>query len=163
VNIEERRAFVAAHRTAVFGYPRAEHGPSMSILYYAMDGEDILIGTMAERHKAKAVRRDPRISLCVLDEQWPPSYLVLYCTATIEDDLEATVDLGMRVMAIMAGEEMPTSRRAAVERMVRDEDRVVIRLKPYMTFESPPRHVYKPDDVETLTHPAGATLPWTQP
>jgi hypothetical protein len=33
-------------------------------------------------------------------------------------------------------------------------------LTPYMTFESPPRHVYKPDDVKGLTHDLGNSLPW---
>ena len=34
-----------------------------------MEGDEILVSTMAERDKAKAIRRDPRISLCVLDEK----------------------------------------------------------------------------------------------
>jgi hypothetical protein len=36
----------------------------------------------------------------------------------------------------------------------------MLRLTPYMTFESPPRHVYKPDDVKGLTHDLGTSLPW---
>jgi Pyridoxamine 5'-phosphate oxidase len=74
-----RRAFVAEHRTAVFGYPRRDHGPSMSVVYYVMDSEDrILVSTMRERGKAKAVARNSRVSLCVLDEQWPLTYLLVY-------------------------------------------------------------------------------------
>lgn len=34
------------------------------------------------------------------------------------------------------------------------------RVTPYMTFETPPRHVYKPDDVVGLTHWMGSSLPW---
>ena len=37
---------------------------------------------------------------------------------------------------------------------------MVVRIKPDYTFESPPRHVYNPDDVETLTHDYGASIPW---
>ena len=37
------------------------------------------------------------------------------------------------------------------------------RITPYMTFESPPRHVYKPDDVKGLTHGLGTSLPWDAP
>ena len=60
-----RRAFVAEHRTAVFGYPRRDHGPSMSVVYYVMDGDDrILVSTMRDRGKAKAVARNPKVSLC---------------------------------------------------------------------------------------------------
>jgi len=78
----ERREFVRAHRTAIFGYGRKEHGPSMSVVYYVMDGDDLLVSTMAGRGKAKAVRRNGRVSLCVLDEQWPPTYLLVYADAS---------------------------------------------------------------------------------
>ena len=65
-----RRAFVHAHRTAIFGYPRKQDGPSMSVVYYVMDGEDgILVSTMRDRSKAKAVVAHPKVSLCILDEQ----------------------------------------------------------------------------------------------
>ena len=70
MNIEERKNFVEVHRTAVFGYNRKEDGPSLSVVYDVMDGDDILISTMLERGKAKAVRRNPKVSLCVLDEKW---------------------------------------------------------------------------------------------
>jgi len=41
------------------------------------------------------------------------------------------------------------------------ENRVVLRLTPYATFETPPRHVYSADDVnENLTHELGTSLPW---
>jgi nitroimidazol reductase NimA-like FMN-containing flavoprotein (pyridoxamine 5'-phosphate oxidase superfamily) len=50
---EERREFVRAHRTAIFGYGRREQGPSMTVVYYVMDGDDILVSTMAGRGKAR--------------------------------------------------------------------------------------------------------------
>ncbi len=160
MNAHERREFVQAHRTAIFGYGRREHGPAMTVVYYVMDGDDILVSTMAERAKAKAVARNPNVSLCVLDEQWPPTYLLVYGTARIVTDFEAVVDLGMRIMGLMAQQPMPESQRPDVaERAVR-EKRVVLRITPYITFESPPRHVYKPDDVKGLTHDLGTSLPW---
>ncbi len=72
MDASERREFVKSHRTAVFGYQRKAHGPAMSIVYYVMDGDDILVSTMAARGKAGAVRRDSKVSLCVLDEQCHP-------------------------------------------------------------------------------------------
>ncbi len=58
----ERREFVRTHRTAVFGYGRRHDGPSMTVIYYVMDGDDILVSTMAGRGKAKAVRRNPKVA-----------------------------------------------------------------------------------------------------
>ena len=83
MNGTERREFVRNHRTAVFGYGREAHGPSMSCVYYTMDGDDILVSTMLGRAKARAVRRNPKISLCILDENWPPTYLLVYGDAVI--------------------------------------------------------------------------------
>ena len=110
---EERRKFVREHRTAILGYPRKHDGPAMSIVYYVMEGEEILISTMAERAKAKAVARSPKVSLCVLDEQWPPSYLQVYCDATLDTDFDRVVDVMMSIAGVMAGNPMPDDVRLA--------------------------------------------------
>ena len=75
---EARKEFVKRNRTCVFGYERKDAAPSMSIVYYTMDGDDLLISTMAGRAKARAVERLGRVSLCILDEQWPLTYIVVY-------------------------------------------------------------------------------------
>jgi len=160
MNIEERRTFVEAHRTGIFGYNRRMDGPSMSFVYYVMDGDDILISTMLERGKAKAVHRNPKVSLCVLDEKWPLTYLLVYCDAAIETDIESATDMLMRIAGLMAGEPMGESVRPNLKRVAVDEKRVVLRLKPYQTFETPPRHVSKPEDTKNLTHWLGSPLPW---
>ena len=160
MNAEERRKFVRTHRTAIFGYNRNNDGPSMSVVYYMMDSDDILVSTMLERGKAKAVFRNPKVSLCVLDEKWPLTYLLVYCTAAVETDVEAATEMLMRIAGLMAGQAMPESVRGNMKRMAVEEKRVVLRLKPYQTFETPPRHVNKPEDTETLTHWLGSILPW---
>lgn len=160
MNAEERREFVRSHRTAIFGYGRRDHGPAMTAVYDVMDGADILVSTMAARAKAKAVARNPKVSLCVLDEKWPPTYILVFGTAKIVTDFEAVVDRLMRIMALMAERAMPDATREHVEEMARREDRIILRVTPYMTFETPPRHVYKPDDVKGLTHWLGSSLPW---
>ena len=156
----ERREFVRGHRVAVFGYNRRRHGPAMTIVYYVMDGDDILVSTMAARAKARAVQRDPHVSLCVLDEQWPPSYLLVYGTARIVTEFERVVDLRMRIAGLMAEQPIPESHRPHIADSTRREQRIILRVSPYQTFESPPRHVYTPEDVKGLTHDLGTSLPW---
>ena len=156
----ERREFVRSHRTAVFGYQRKAHGPAMSIVYYVMDGEDILVSTMAARGKAGAVRRDSKVSLCVLDEQWPPTYVVVYCDAKVETEETAVVDLMMRIAGVMAGNPMPEAVRPMIAEGARRENRVVLRLRPYATFYTPPRHVNSAADLPTLTHEVSASIAW---
>ena len=160
MNAQERREFVRSHRTAIFGYGRRDHGPAMTVVYYVMDGDDLLVSTMAERAKARAVARNPKVSLCVLDEKWPPTYLLVYGNATIVTDFDAVVDLRMRIAGLMAGQPIPESHRPHVAETTRREKRVMLRITPHMTFESPPRHVYRPDDVKGLTHGLGTSLPW---
>ena len=161
MNRDERREFVRKHRTAVFGYGRKHDGPAQSIVYYVMDGDDILVSTMGARAKAKAVERHGKVSLCVLDEQWPPTYLVVYCNAVVETDPPAVVDLMMRIAGVMAGKPMPDAVRPLVEEGARREGRVVLRLRPYQTFHSPPKHVHDASDVnEKLLHDLGDSLPW---
>lgn len=158
---EQRREFVRSHRTAVFAYGRKNDGPAQSIVYYVMDGDDILVSTMAARAKAKAVARLGKVSLCVLDEKWPPSYVVVYCDATVETEPAAVVDLMMRIAGVMAGKPMPESVRPLVEEGALREGRVVLRLRPYRTFHSPPKHVHDEGDVnEKLLHGLGDSQPW---
>jgi hypothetical protein len=116
---------------------------------------------MGTHAKAKAVERLGVVSLCVLDEQWPPSYLVVYCRAKLETEPRAVVDLMMRIAGVMAGKPMPETVRPLVEEGARREGRVVVRLTPYATFHSPPRHVHDANDVgEKLLHDLGNSLPW---
>lgn len=158
---EKRRSFVREHRTAVFGYPRKQHGPSMSVVYYVMEGEErILVSTMRDRGKARAVSGNPNVGLCVLNEQWPLSYLQVFCTAELDPDLDNATDLMMRISGVMAGHEMPESARPDVEDMVRREHRVVLQLSPYATFQTPPRHVHQAADLKGLTHWTSTSLPW---
>ncbi len=36
----------------------------------------------------------------------------------------------------------------------------MLRATPYATFETPPRHVYQPSDVDTLSHFIGTSMDW---
>lgn len=132
----------------------------MTVVYYVMDGDDLLISTMAARGKPRAVERDGRVSLCVLDESWPVTYLQVYGQAAVERDRELAVDVLTRVIALMADQPVPAGRRPQIEQMVDDEQRVVIRVTPYATFETPPRHVWQMSDIDTLTHHTSTSMPW---
>ena len=164
MNREERREFVESHRTALFGYNRRQDGPAMTVVYYVVDGDDLLVSTMADRAKAKAVKRSQKVSLCVLIETWPFTYLQVYCDAKVEKDFETNVDVAMRIAGVMAGKPMPDEVRPLVAEGVSREDRVVLRLKPYATFETPSRHVNDASDInednKNLIHGLGQNLPW---
>jgi hypothetical protein len=157
----ERREFVRTHRTCVYGYRRKHDGPAMSIVYYIPTDEDeILVSTMAGRGKARAVEREGKVSICVLDERWPFTYLQVYADAVIERDRELVVDVMMAVAGRMSGQSLGDEARPYVEEMGVKEDRVVLRCRPYATFAQPPRHLHRNDQEERVTHWLSAAVPW---
>jgi hypothetical protein len=50
--------------------------------------------------------------------------------------------------------------RPFVEAMANEEDRVVVRCRPYETFAQPPRHLHRNDQEEQITHWVSGTVPW---
>jgi len=157
----ERRLFVETHRTCVFGYGRRSDGPAMSVVYYIpAENGDLLVATMGDRAKAKAVARNGKVSLCVLDETWPFAYLQVYCDAAIDPDGETLVDVMMAVAERMSGETLGPELRPMVKALGDEEGRVLVRCRPYATFVTPPRHLHRNDQEERLTHWVSASMPW---
>lgn len=160
----ERRAFVNTHRTCVFGYARRDDGPAMSVVYYIPTDEgDLLVATMGERAKAKAAARLGKVSLLVLDEQFPVGYLQVYCDVEVERDPDVVVDVMMAVAGRMSGEALGEDARPFVAQMAEDEGRVVLRCRPYATFATPPRHLHSNDQEEAVTHWLSGSVPWDAP
>ena len=91
-----------------------------------------------------------------------PLNLLLSQANTYEQSLrnEQRLELLIKICELMAEQPMPEPERVELRKLAEEESRVVIRIKPEATFESPPRHVYTPDDVETLSHGYGASIPW---
>jgi len=160
----ERRTFVRTHRTCVLGYGRRADGPAMSIVYYVpTDDDELLVATMGGRAKAKAVARNGKVSLCVLDETWPFTYLQVYCDAVVETDATVVVDVMMAVAGRMSGESLGEDARPFVAAMAEEENRVVLRCRPYETFATPPRHLHQNDQDELISHWMSGSVPWDAP
>jgi hypothetical protein len=136
----------------------------MSVVYYVpTDADELLVSTMSDRGKAKAVARLGKASLCVLDERWPFNYLQVYCDASIDENPDLVVDVMMAVAGRMSGEVLPEDARPVVAAMAAEEQRVVLRCRPYATFAQPPRHLYHNDQAEPISHWVSATVPWDSP
>ncbi|MCH8345817.1 MAG: TIGR03618 family F420-dependent PPOX class oxidoreductase [Chloroflexi bacterium] len=129
---EERKAFLQEHRLAIVGAERVDAPPQLSPVYYVMDGDDLLISTTATRAKSKVIRRNARVSVCVLGEQPPFPYLTVYGRGRIE--AEGAADLMMTIGGVMAGSPLPESMRPAIEERAKTEQRVVLRVTPQSYF-----------------------------
>jgi PPOX class probable F420-dependent enzyme len=157
----ERRAYVRSHRTCVFGYARRDHGPAMSVVYYVpTDDGELLVSTMAGRSKAAAVARVPNVSLCILDERWPFTYLQVYADATVDTDRELVVDVMLAVGERMTGQPLGPEARPFVEAMAEQEQRVVLRCRPSSTFAQPPRQPQRDDGEIRLTPWISGSVDW---
>ncbi len=78
--------FLDAGRVGVLATPTPEGRPRQSLVYYARAGEQLLISTLADRLKARDVRRSGWASLCVMGHE-PP-----YPSATFAGRAEIVID-----------------------------------------------------------------------
>jgi PPOX class probable F420-dependent enzyme len=132
----EQRGFLESHRLVVVGTPRTGGPPHLSPVYYVLDGDDILISTTASRFKARAVRKNHDISLCVLAEEFPFPYLLVYGRGVIED--AGAPELMMRIAEKMSGNPLPDAAKPAIAARATKEGRVVLRVTPHAFFSTQP-------------------------
>jgi len=64
----EQRAFLEERRFAVLGTTNASGTPHLTIMWYLLDGDEIVFNTKAGRTKESNLERDPRVSLLVYAE-----------------------------------------------------------------------------------------------
>ena len=67
MDVEEARQFVREQHNAILATRRADGSPQLSPVTCSVDGEGyVVISTRETAIKTKNVRRDPRVSLCVI-------------------------------------------------------------------------------------------------
>ena len=87
----ELRAFLAERRFAVLATINADGTPQQTVVWYELQGDEIMMNTAAGRIKDKNLRRDPRISICIEDD-----YRFITITGRarlIEDQATAQADI----------------------------------------------------------------------
>jgi PPOX class probable F420-dependent enzyme len=93
---DELLGFLDAHRVGVLATIAADGKPRQSVVYYARDGERLLISTESKRHKARDVVRTGWASLCVRGDEQP------YPSAVFSGHAEILTDgIGPATAAIM--------------------------------------------------------------
>jgi PPOX class probable F420-dependent enzyme len=64
---DDVRAFLEEKRFAVLATINADGAPQQTIMWYELQGDEIMMNTRDGRVKADNFRRDPRASICVED------------------------------------------------------------------------------------------------
>jgi PPOX class probable F420-dependent enzyme len=106
----EWREFVSTGtRTGKIGVTRADGSPHVTPIWFVLDGPDVVFTTHGEGVKGRALRRDPRASMCVDEERPPFSFVTVFGEASISEDLgelrKWTTVLGGRYMGADRAEE----------------------------------------------------------
>ncbi len=127
MELDQARAFLGENHRAVLATSRADGRPQLSPVLVAVDGEGrAIISTRETAYKVKNLRRDPKASLCVLNDNFYGDWIRVDGTAEIvslPEALELLVDYYRRV----SGEHPDWDEyRSAMQQ----QGRVLIRIQP---------------------------------
>ena len=128
----DQRAVLEEQRFAVLGTVNASGSPHLTVMWYLLDGEEIVFNTAAGRTKESNLDGDPRVSLLVLGDDGY-SYLRIDGRVRIITDRETTQADIRRIAARYYQDE------ARVERAMRDnfgkETRISYRLPTTRVYD----------------------------
>jgi PPOX class probable F420-dependent enzyme len=125
MDITEAQEFLRHHHRAVLSTHRRDGAPQMSPVLAVLDGDGrIVISSRETAMKTKNIRRDPKVSLCVVNDGWYGDWIQVDGTAevlSLPEAMEPLVDYYRR-----GSGEHPDwdDYRAAMER----EGRVLLRV-----------------------------------
>jgi PPOX class probable F420-dependent enzyme len=121
---DDLRSFLDANRVGVLATEAPDGKPRQSVVYYARDGERLLISTESKRLKARDVQRTGRASLCVRGDDQPYPSAVFSGRAEI-----LTEDIGPATAAIMQRiANMPEPAEPQSDEALAAIDRVVLAI-----------------------------------
>jgi PPOX class probable F420-dependent enzyme len=132
---EEVRAFLSSGtRTGKLATVRPDGSPHVAPIWFVLDDDGaIVFNTGRETVKGRALRRDPRVSICVDDEKPPFAYVRVDGIAELSEDLDAMLPWSTRIAARYMGEARAEAygRRNAVagEMLVRVRPTKIVALK----------------------------------
>jgi PPOX class probable F420-dependent enzyme len=110
-------------RTAVLATVRADGRPHAAPVWFDLDGDTLVLTTGHDTVKGRNMRRDPRVTLCIEDENPPFHFVIIEGTAelTAEDPdlLHWATRIGGRYMGAERAEEYGQRNAVSSELLVR--------------------------------------------
>jgi PPOX class probable F420-dependent enzyme len=101
MDLEAARTFLREHSRSVLATHRRDGNPQLSPVTHAVDDEGrILISSRETAYKVRNLRRDPRASLCVVNEGWYGEWIQVDGTAgiiSLPDAMDVLVDYYQRL------------------------------------------------------------------
>ncbi len=84
-------------RPATLGWVTTDGRAMVAAVWIDLDGDDVVFQTGADTAKARAIRRDPRVTLLVDDDRPPFAFVRIEGIATTSDDLDDVVAWAERI------------------------------------------------------------------
>ena len=123
----EIAAFLSAGtRTGKLGFVASDGRPLVAPVWFIVDGQQIVFNTDKQSSKGRALARDPRVAICVDDEQPPFSFVQVQGTASASEDPEELLDIAPRI----AGRYMGADRAEEFGRRNGVPGELVVRVTP---------------------------------
>jgi len=86
------RAFLAEPRYAALSTVGSDGAPHQAIVWYALDGDDVLLNSRRERQWPRNLLADGRLSLAVMDAEQPTHWVGIKGRAELLRDGAAALD-----------------------------------------------------------------------
>ncbi|BBX50704.1 PPOX class F420-dependent oxidoreductase [Mycolicibacterium poriferae] len=113
-------------RTAKLGYVAADGRPLVAPVWFVVDGRELVFNTGKDTAKGRALRRDPRVVVCVDDERPPFSFVQVQGEVTLSEDPEELVATATRI----GGRYMGADRAQEFGRRNGVPGELVVRVRP---------------------------------
>ena len=124
---DEAFAFIAAQpRTGKLAVVRKDGSPHVAPVWVAVDGHELVFNTGRDTLKGKALRRDPRVSMCFDDEAPPFAFVIVAGTVSFDDDPDEL----LRWATIIGGRYMGADRADEYGRRNAVPEELLVRLTP---------------------------------
>lgn len=113
-------------RTAKLGYVAADGRPLVAPVWFVVDGRELVFNTGRDTAKGRALRRDPRVVVCVDDERPPFSFVQVQGEVTLSEDPEELIATATRI----GGRYMGADRAQEFGRRNGVPGELVVRVRP---------------------------------
>ncbi len=123
---DEARAFLQRGTfTGKLATVRADGSPHVAPIWFVLDGNDLIFNTGRDTVKGRNLARDPRVCISIDDQTPPYSFITIFGTASISEDLDE-----MLVWATKIGERyMGADKAEAFGKRNAVEGELLVRVK----------------------------------
>jgi PPOX class probable F420-dependent enzyme len=125
---DEQRQYLEDHRLAVLATSKGDGSPQVSMVIYALDGDDILLSVKSYTAKWKNALRQPEVALLVHEDR---RQLIVYGTATGIDEDPERAETSAKVWGAMLGE---APNPDDIVESLDEQQRTVLRITPNKVF-----------------------------